>query len=355
MHFTRKIQLNKTVQSCNLYRKSYTLEVNMEKNARYSDPLYVRLGDACKYDKCFEDEQDFKINPTLLEQIKFSDCQETTPEGKALWLYVRLCQLLKYDEGYFFKNQRRHPNDDPYKSFEIVESVTAETPVTCFNFSRIAVKLLKEFAGVNALIVSVGDGLEHFRFGYYTDRVAVNAEPTTPHNHYNDLARIKLGIKPQGLIIIEGDKMMQSLQNRIVPPMLAESERELHEYIDLINTMDQKIIGAPQIKVNYLIDELKNQGIDGATTTQLMIDINHKFVQKPYRLSRMAINIDEGTKNKVIPQLLVREKQNSTLVDLYEMNTAQISNDDYKKMIHNNSLLYSDQTYATGNPECEVY
>lgn len=321
------------------------------------NPVQNRSGAVSCFHKRYEDEQDFEINAQLLQEIKFEECTESTPEGKALWLYVRLCQLLKYDEGYFFKDQRQHPNDDPYKSFDIVQNVTAETPVTCFNFSRIAVKLLNQIAGVNALMISVGGNKGHFRFGYYTDKVSVDAEPTTPTNHYNDLARIKLGIKPQGLMVFEGKEIMQELENRIVTPMLLKTEKGLHEYIDLVHALEKERLGEPQFKINYLVEELKQQGVDGATTTQLLIDMNRKFVQTPYRLSRMGINSNVGTKNKIIPQLLVREKQRetTTLIDLYEMNATSISQDDCMNMIHDGKLVYSDQTHATGNPECEVY
>ena len=115
------------------------------------NPVGDREGRPSVFHHLYQDEQDFTINPVLMQQIKFEDCHETTPEGKAVWLYVRLCQLLCYDEKYFFAQTCHKPNDDIHESFKIVGNVTAETPVTCFNFSRIAVKLLNQIPGVHAV------------------------------------------------------------------------------------------------------------------------------------------------------------------------------------------------------------
>lgn len=314
--------------------------MNMKKDFYRFDPVRTRLGNVSKYENRFQDEKDFKVNPVLLEQIKFDDCQETTPEGKALWLYVRLCQLMKYDEGNFYAKQRQDFNDDPYKSFNFVENITADTPTTCFNFSRIAVKLLNEFAGVNALMIAVGCNQGHFRFGYYTDKVSVDAEPITAHQHYNDLARIKLGIKPQGLLTIEGGPLMEELKSRIVTPMLEKSEKGLQPYLDIVSSYDKERLGMPDFRIDYLVEELKKQGIDGSTTIQLLLDMNRKFLVQPYHLSRMAINVEHGM--KVSPQLMVTERDKRLLIDLDKMKAIYISDENCLKMISHRKLLYTD-------------
>ncbi|MCQ2382214.1 MAG: hypothetical protein MJ054_02815, partial [Clostridia bacterium] len=64
------------------------------------NPLLDRNGKPSKYHHYFVDDNNFNVNSTLIEQIDFSSCRETTAEGRAIWLYIRLCQLLQYDEGY---------------------------------------------------------------------------------------------------------------------------------------------------------------------------------------------------------------------------------------------------------------
>ena len=67
-----------------------------EKEIYRFDPICDREGKPSRYHKLFVDDEDFTINPTLLKQINFDNCRETTPEGRALWLYIRLCQILLF-------------------------------------------------------------------------------------------------------------------------------------------------------------------------------------------------------------------------------------------------------------------
>lgn len=325
--------------------------MEMEKALYRFDPICNRNGLPTKYQHRFTDEQDFRLNPKLLTELRLDTCQETTPEGKALWLYLRLCQVLKYDESYFFRDSYHHPNHDPYQSFKIVEDVTAETPVTCFNFSRIAVKLMNQIPGVHALIIAVGENEGHFRFGYYTNQVSVDAEATTSSNHYNDLARVKLGIKPQGLVIFNGYEMMQDLAQRIIPPMLAQSQQGLQQYLKVLHDCPAKKTNLPQIEIEALVSNLKKNGVDGASTTQLLFNMNKKFSQPPYRFLRMGLMSASG---QMQPQLLVREGQKITQIDLRNMQVSNLSVEQFKHMVHSGELIYADNTLQNYKFEGEI-
>ena len=302
------------------------------------DPVRDRSGHLTEFHRRFDDEQDFTVNPQLVKQLALDTCPEKTPEGKALWLYLRLCQVLKYDEGNFYRDYRHHPNDNPYDSFKVVENVTAETPVTCFNFARIAVKLLNQIDGVHAVMIAFGSNLGHFRFGYYTDRVSVDAEPTTPKNHYNDLARVKLGIKPQGLVIFNGYDTMRELAERVIPPMIAQSKADLRECLHFLRGMpfDEK---TPQIDIAALVGAFKQQGIDGATMVQVLFDMNKKFSQPPYQFARTGLLGDDGD---VQPQLLVREGQKIDRIELDTLAVSPLSARVYDATVRRGELIYAD-------------
>lgn len=302
------------------------------------DPIRNRNGQVSPFQRRFEDEKDFAVNPRLLEQLALDTCPETTPEGKALWLYLRLCQVLKYDEGNFYRDYRYNPNDYPYDSLKVAGSITAETPVTCFNFSRIAVKLLNQIKGVHALMIAVGTNSGHFRFGYYTDKVSVDAEPITPQNHYNDIARVKLGIRPQGLVIFNGYETMCELADRIVPPMLAESQQGLHSYLEVLHSLPQAS-SKNQIKIEDLVEALKQQGIDGATLVQLLFNMNKQFRQPPYQFARTGLFTAFGD---VQPQLLVRSGQKLERIALDTLTVSQLPTKTYETMVRRGELIYTD-------------
>ena len=294
-------------------------------------------------EKVFIDEKDFQINPILLKQIDFENCHETTPEGKALWVYIRLCQLLKYDEGYFFHNTCYNMNYNHKDSFDIVEQVTTETPTTCFNFSRIAVKLLNQIPEVQANILSVGDNLGHFRFVFQTDRVIVKAEPTTPTQHLTDMGRAKLGLKPQGLQAEKGGDLIQELMLSLTNKMLLRTRRNLREYIGCLQQLPNTP-KEPQIELETLVTASKKYGVDGNSMVQMLLNINHQFVQQPYQLMRMGIL--DG-KNQIYPQLLVREKTSLKRIDLMAMEVSPLQVAEYNKGMKYGYMVHTDNYEPT--------
>ena len=298
--------------------------------------------------RIYQDKKDFQINPKLLKELDLASCQETTPERRAIWLYTRLCDVLKYDEGYFYSQNRKHPNDDPYASFDIVEQVTADTPTTCFNFSRVAVKLLNQIEGVHASIIASGTNLGHFRFGFYTDQISVDAEPTRAINGYNDMSRVKLGIPPVRLNAIYGKELVQQIINETVEPMLAVNKKSVREYMQVLQTIsaDTK---HEQINVKALLSEFKANGIDGATTLQVLYAMNHQFAQKPYDLARAGKVADDG----VLPQLVLREGDQFSQIDLTNLSIKPLAQQDLntefarEKMVGVDSYYHDDRKRLT--------
>lgn len=302
------------------------------------DPARDRYGDFARYCEVFKDVVDFEINPILLQQIKLETCPENTPEGKALWLYLRLCQVLKYDEGYFYHNHREHPNDDPIMSVRAASQVTADTPVTCFNFSRIAVKLLNQIDGVNAVVISSGVNHGHFRFAYYTDRVTVDADPVYAEQRYNDMTRIKLGLEPQGLNIFNGHLCMKRLLDRIVPTMLADTKNNLQDCISALREISTSAYVTP-INLEVLVSSLKQCGIDGASTVQVLNDVNQHFVNSPYKFMRTGIikSIDE-----IEPQYLMRKEKKLKRIDLTRMNVHDLAVPDFFDAFQTGKMIHAE-------------
>ncbi|MBO4822962.1 MAG: hypothetical protein J5580_00080 [Clostridia bacterium] len=301
------------------------------------NPVGDRDGKPSPYHHEFKDDQDFTVNPTLIKQIGWENCHEATPEGKALWLYMRLCQLFKYDEGIFFSDHRNHPNDDPYRSFLVARETTVNTPTTCFNFSRIAVKLLNQIEGVHALMIAVGVNHGHFRFGYYTDQVTVDAEPTSPHHHYNDMARVKLGLAPVGLKVFHGQALMQALEARIIPAMLPKLTPDLKTQIAWIED-ETKLPDREQIKLRPLVESLHKNQIDGATTLQVLIDLNKHYAEAPYKMMRAGIVNDKT----VEPQLLIRKQNNLARVDLNKVELLNLPVPTFDYAFGHGEMIYAN-------------
>ncbi len=302
------------------------------------DPVRTRDGAVSKFHRAYVDDEDFTVSPRLMQQLGWDTCPETTPEGKALWLYFRLCQLLKYDEGYYYSDFRHNPNDFPFGSLAVAGKVTAETPITCFNFSRIAVKLLNQIEGVHALMIAVGSNLGHFRFGYYTDKVSVDAEPTSPHNHYNDMTRVKLGIEPQGLKVFNGKFIMEQLMERIAPQMLVQPQPGIQQYLDIIQA-EYKIPATTKVDLRHLMHELKTEGMDGSSVVQFLLDMNRHFAQPPYVFMRAATVDSTDDYRNLQSHLFVREKQKIFKINLQTLDLEELVGADYQQMVENGKLV----------------
>lgn len=311
--------------------------VNFE---QYINPFYhfeiIRdsQGNAAMYSHTYQDDADFEINPQLLAQLDLDACHETTPEAQAVWLYTKLCNVLKYDEGYFYSQRREHPNDDPFASFDLVEQVTADTPTTCFNFSRIAVKLLNQIKGVHATIIAEGNNRGHFRFGFYTDRVSVDAEAVSDLDGFSDMARVKLGIPPVGLRPIYGAELVQKLITQTAEPLLQANKQGLHEYLRIL----QEIPAATeqvQIDLEELLAEFRASGIDGSSTVQVLMNMNRQFAQRPYLLARVGKVVE----NEVFPELLVRGDNGLLQIDLNDLTATPLTGQELGDAITNATMI----------------
>lgn len=300
------------------------------------NPVGNRDGKPSKLHHLYRDWEDFTINPVLMQQIGFANCPETTPEGKALWLYVRLCQLLKFDEKTFFNEARRNPNNDLEDSFKIVGQVTAETPVSCYNFARIATKLLNQIAGVHAVMIMVGNIKGHLRFGFYTDKITVDCEPTTTINHFNDMALAKLGIMPRGLRFLYGKWREADLMQRVMGPMLAKQRPVRQQFSKLYQT-------PTKLQMEYLpgmVECFQQYGVDGNSAVQALLDVNREHAEMAYQLLRVG----KIHKDRVEPQLLVRSGQYIRRIDLNKMQIYPQAAGELVDNLACGKMVYVDET-----------
>ena len=281
----------------------------------------------------YQDQKDFTINPQLLTALALPSCPETTPEGQALWVYTKMCNLLNYDESYFY-GSKDNPNNSPLKSFDVVEQVVPGTFVTCYNFSRLAVKLLNQIAGVNATIIAEGTAMGHFRLGFYTDRVSVDLEPINTLDGYNDLARVKLGVLPAGLKVIYGEKLIERLLQKTVAPLVAANKQDLQVYLQTLRTIpaDEEPV---QIDFAELLTQCKAHGIDGATLVQLLYNMNRNFVQSPYDLARIGAVSADG----VLPRLLIRQEDDLTEIDLQNLTMKPLALQDLQHALATQTMV----------------
>ncbi|MBO4726448.1 MAG: hypothetical protein J5598_02500 [Clostridia bacterium] len=125
--------------------------------------------------------------------------------------------------------------------------------------------------------------------------------------------------------------------------MLLGTRRNLREYVgclqQLTNTPKE-----PQIELETLVAVSKKYGVDGNSMVQMLLNINHQFVQQPYQLMRLGIL--DG-KNQIYPQLLVREKTSLKRIDLMAMDVSSLQVAEYNKGMKYGYMVHTDNYEPT--------
>ncbi|MCQ2381686.1 MAG: hypothetical protein MJ054_00065 [Clostridia bacterium] len=199
---------------------------------------------------------------------------------------------------------------------------------------------MNQIDGVHALLIAVGGNRGHFRFGFYTDNISVDAEPTTPCNHFSDLARAKLGLKPQGLKAFNGGEMVQELTNRLTLSMLISKRRETREYVKYLQQAQP--ITEPTIEIDSLVKKLQRINIDGNTAVQLLLNLNRCALIEPSQFVRAAL-LDEN--NKIKPQLLISENKKLKRLNLNNLDITNLPVQECRTAVKNGTMLISEESY----------
>lgn len=189
----------------NACRNHFAILRNGRNIERWINPYYTfQKFKTYKEDHVVEDKGKWQVHPILRQEVLEGMNQDWSPEEKGIYLYTRLCQILTYDEEYVFERfltDKRFTGQIPDEALEQISP--SNNRVLCFEFCKIAAKLLNEVEGITTKVIAEGINEGHYCFGYYTNNVSVILEAVS--GLPNDLAKAKLGL-PLGGINVVSDK-----------------------------------------------------------------------------------------------------------------------------------------------------
>ncbi|MBO5375487.1 MAG: hypothetical protein J6A52_01390 [Bacilli bacterium] len=172
---------------------------------------------------------DSKLKDAILEGINDND----SDIEKAVYIYIKMCKLLTYDDEYYVKGQiSDHTNK--HSDINNISKITLENnKVICTEFTAIFSMFLKKL-GLNYLVQPEGGeyGKGHSWLKFVGDKFIVNADAALSIL-YGDLARAKFN-KP-----LEGLKCLN------------ENEETRNEFLELINSIYQRIIEEEKKKEDF--------------------------------------------------------------------------------------------------------
>ena len=145
-----------------------------------------------------------------------------SPEEKALYVYYKMCNIFLYDEGYMYRDKIQKVNYTDEFSKDHLEKIVPGDKITCYDFSRIYEKVIKNLPEIDVVIISEGVNSGHFLNGISTRNGAVELEAINTMKSgengdvANDLLRAKLGQKLIGIDVVNGQPGVFEMANQKV-------------------------------------------------------------------------------------------------------------------------------------------
>ena len=221
--------------------------------------------------------QDIQIDSNLKHEIISGIPENASDLEKAIYIYIKMCKLLTYDEEYYAVN----PATEKHRRIDYVSSITLENnKVVCFEFNLIYSKLLSElgihFRSDYKNMVGEAYGVGHANLEVRSDKFLVSADSVTS--------------------ILQGDIMQAKLNQPLVGLKCINK-----------NTQTQQEFKESLIKMYTLIDQqeknLSNKQIGHIQTLdELLEEYSHltKNIQDISLYERLSILVSKVNSTKMV-------------------------------------------------------
>jgi hypothetical protein len=318
------------VQNLDLYKESYSEILERYNLDRYTNPKYefkscnpgeqiIRKGD----------EPDWNID----EKLHFDIC-DGIPEGmtleeRALYIYTKLCKVMKYDQGYFFRNKLKDNRYEADFSKEQLESIGPDSKITCFDFSRIYTKFINEIDGdIEAVVVSHGLNQGHFSTGIYTDKVSLMLEPVNlGEDGNNDLMKAKNGMKLEGMkIISDRDGLVDKALKEAYPLVFGQEQTRISDYVSNLKDLPKEQIPNDfEMKFESFIQVLNERQIEGNEASLTLMSFEKLgFFGDQLKKAFIGRKYNEDGKDKYGRMILVRTKSDDKTTYLFDTDNPEL-------------------------------
>ena len=236
----------------------YFNENNIAKKYLLSDKLLKRINDLSSLKSidiealnCFLITTDTKykeitIDEELKNEIIKDIPSDLTDLEKAIYIYIKMCKTLTYDEEYYAVNQRGDAADK-HKSTDYVSQITKDNnKVVCFEFNVIYSKFLNElgirFSSNYKSYVSEEYGRGHVNLEFRADKFLVRADSVTSIL-MGDIMRAKLNQPLVGLICSNiNSKTQEEFKNTKtrIYELVAKQEKNTEEHVEVEKELSLK-------------------------------------------------------------------------------------------------------------------
>ena len=272
-------------------------------------------------------EPNWNVNPEFKKTIFKDMPNDLSLEEKAIYIYMKLCKELVYDEGYMYRDKIGPDSYSSEFSKEKQESIKPGSKVTCFEFSRICAKMINQLEGdIEAVLVLQGNNKGHMFTGFYTDNVSVNLELTN-NDPMNDITRANAGMELRGISAnSDRKKILSEIKSKISSLVIDEKRLSIDDYLKLLNEFpaqqsdinfeEQNIL---KVKLQSLLDTMKTRKITQNEFTQLLIEMKKSLFKDD---EIQIANVGKKDGNSFKRMMLIRDKKSKEKI--YKIHTEDL-------------------------------
>ena len=352
-----EISLDFYVENLDEYKSVFRKIAQKYNLDRYTNPKYEFkeigiLGDPTDEVIHKGQEPEWKINEELYKCVYDKMPKGLTIEEKAMYIYCMLCKVLKYDQGYYYRNRTK--DNMKYSSKfdkERLERIKPKSEITCFEFSRIFAKFINNMDGdIEAVIISRGINKGHFLTGFYTDKVSLMLEPINGRSlATNDLAKAKNGIECEGIhIISDRENVIPEALKKAYQSVYKEKSVDIDYYVGILQQLPKPNKVNFEEKMNKFIEMLKERNIDGNEAVQFFLLLRHinyfgENIQKSFLGERMQRDGKVSYERKVLIRTKTEEKNKFYIFDSEDVSIKSIKADDVRKKLREGKYIYENE------------
>ena len=224
--------------------------------------------------------QNVNIDSNLKNAIIKDMPHNLTELEKAIYIYIKMCKLLTYDEEYYAVNQRGIATEK-HKNIDYVSSINLNNnKVVCFEFNLIYSKLLSElgihFSSDYKGMVGEAYGLGHASLEFRSQKYLVSADSVTTIFR-GDIMQAKLNQPLVGLKCInkniETQKEFKDKVTKIYQLIANQEKSKVGNQVEHIESLDELLREYSKVTSNIgdiSLDERLSIIVDKVNSTEMV-------------------------------------------------------------------------------------
>ena len=253
--------------------------------------------------------KDIQIDSNLEHEIISGMPENATDLEKAIYIYIKMCKLLTYDEEYYAVNQRGEVIEK-HKDINYVSSINLENnKVVCFEFNLIYSKLLNElgikFSSDYKGMAEETYGYGHANLEFRSDKFLVSADSVTTILQ-GDIMQAKLNQPLVGLKCINKNQQTQqefkesltkmyqlvAEQDKSIENNQVEHKQTLEELLEEYSSITHNIEDIDlNERLSILIDKVNSTRMVGIDSLSYVLQLRKILFTEEQRNNNIGVTI----------------------------------------------------------------